>query len=154
MAFANNEKQESDVPLYLDDVTLSVPSTRVLKTANDLDTQMKSQLSFLIKNPNCWWLDSIESCFNKRQVDDGLLLYKKMICPQLTLYYWVGYFGGNPRGYVLIPTSSTTNDDWKILIENCDSDFIWRGEGAAPKAFMKQVKMAAYGDKHREDDDD
>jgi len=41
-----------------------------------------------------------------------------------------------------------------MLIENCDTDFIWRGEGPVPKAFMKQVKMAAYGDKYQEEDDD
>lgn len=144
------EKQDESHVVSFDDETLTVSSTRVLKNAADLNESLTSQLLFLIESPH-WWLDSIEDCFNKRKVDDGILLYKEMhSSSSLTLNYWLGYFGGNPRGYVLIPSSS---DGYKVLIENCDSDFIWRGnDGPVPKRFIKQVKMAAYGDKYREEE--
>jgi hypothetical protein len=136
--------------IIFEDMTLSAPLQKVLREASDLDDSMASQLQFLIESPY-WWLDSIEDCFNKHHVDDGVLVYKEMQSQQICLYYWLGYFGGNPRGYVLMHTN---DDGWKVLIENCDTDFIWRGEGPLPKAFMKQVKMAAYGDKYREEEDD
>lgn len=147
------------LPSQFDNAKLMVTSSRVMTCASQLDDQQTSQLQFLIDSPEYWWLDSIKACFDQRKVDDGMLVHKVMASPNdeeplLILHYWAGYFGGNPRGYLLIPT--TNDSSWEVLIENCDTDFIWRGKGISkvPKAFMKRVKMAAYGGKYRKEDGD
>lgn len=153
MPIKESQNDES-CSLAFDELTLTAAAQHVLRNASQLDEVMLSQLDFLIQNANYWWLDSMEDCFDKKKVDDGILVYKKMqsTTTSLVLHYWLGYFGGNPIGYVLIQSNDDTN--WKVLIENCDTDFIWRGEGdAVPRAFLKQVKMAAYGDKYSEEDD-
>lgn len=115
-------------------------------------------------------------CFNKRKVDDGLVFYKEMksgagepsesdsdgdSSKHTTFHYWLGYFGGNPIGYLLSRGTGMDDQggecsgkDWSIIVENCDGDFIWRGPGSVtPKAFIKAVKKAAYGDKYFEEDE-
>ena len=65
---------------------------------------------------------------------------------QISYSYWLGYFGGNPTGYLF-------DGKGRCVIHNCDTDFIWVGPGERPNEFIQAVKKAAYGDKYRGDDE-
>lgn len=93
----------------------------------------------------------MEDCFNRRNVDDGIVFYKEMkACGEHEVRepysYWLGYFGGNPTGYLL-------DSEGRCVIHNCDTDFIWVGPGERPNEFIQAAKKAAYGDKYRGDDE-
>ena len=144
-----------------DNVVLEVKSEKIVRNIGDFNTEtMRSQLSYIISGP-CYFgqVKTIDDCFNPRIVDDGILFYKELGSaryPNVVLYYWLAYFGGNPTGYLLVPSESCLSnrefDHWQVLIENCDTDFIWRGNGKVPKAFIKSIKMAVYGSKYDEED--
>ena len=82
-------------------------------------------------------IKTAEDCFNRRNVDDGVVFYKKIEASgdddnvgdenEGTLYYW---------------------------LHNCDADFIWLGPGERPIEFIKALKKAAYGDKYMDEEVD
>ena len=93
----------------------------------------------------------MEDCFNRRNVDDGIVFYKEMAPrgeheSQTSYFYWLGYFGGNPTGYLLDGKN-------EFVIHNCDTDFIWVGPGECPNEFIRSVKKAAFGDKYQEEEE-
>ncbi|KAL3904046.1 MAG: hypothetical protein SGILL_010218 [Bacillariaceae sp.] len=157
---------------------LIVTKDKTIRRASDLSPDESLQLSWLVApfnvhkkvafgNPKD--ILSIEDCFNRRNVDDGIVFYKEMVPAvvedvdaEVRFHYWLGYFGGNPIGYLLTKSDCLQGQDseecldndekWAIVIENCDGDFIWRGKGEnTPKSFIKAVKKAAYGSKYSED---
>mmetsp|Transcript_14421 Transcript_14421/g.31260 ORF Transcript_14421/g.31260 Transcript_14421/m.31260 type:complete len:175 (+) Transcript_14421:90-614(+) len=145
---------------------LAVVESKTCRSASDLAALagvggISSQLSFIISSPSCCFgnprdIKSLEDCFDRRNVDDGLVFYKMLRSSAqpdtgVSFYYWLGYFGGNPTGYLL---KGRGDGQWEVIIENCDTDFIWRGPGDKPKHFIKAVKKAVYGDKYYEDDDE
>ena len=135
---------------------LTVTSSKTFRKVNQLSEKERSQLHLIISspkyafgNPNDMML--VEDCFNRRNVDDGIVFYKEMAAcgeheSQISYSYWLGYFGGNPTGYLF-------DGKGRCVIHNCDTDFIWVGPGERPNEFIQAVKKAAYGDKYREDDE-
>merc|ERR1711971_246780 len=94
--------------------------------------------------------------------DDGIVSFKMLESTNPTpqqqrfYYYWVAYFGGNPTGYLLVPNQTAadaqdlTSRPWEVLVENCDTDFIWRGgdgnvHDGRQRLFIKNVKKAVMG---------
>ena len=164
---------------------LVVTKNKVIRKISDLARVELSQLSFLISCAsnkllafgNRHYIKTVEDCFKKRNVDDGVVVYKEMRRVDgnqgeendeddgNVLHYWVGYFGGNPTGYLLCKRNELDchdNDDallsasaWTVVMQNCDGDFIWQGNRQlpAPKTFIKAVKRAVYGDKYNEEED-
>ena len=146
---------------------LAVVINKTCRRASDLapEDKLLAQLSFIVTSPSCYFGDpkdvkTVEDCFNKRNVDDGIVFYKQMRSTQpdttTSFHYWLGYFGGNPTAYLLKEgrSGSGGGGQWDVILENCDTDFIWRGPGNAPKHFIKAVKKAAYGDKYCEEDEE
>ena len=105
-------------------------------------------------------IQCLNDCFDERKVDNGLVLYKEVVDrndagssspPNKRIYhYWQAYFGGNPTGYLLKMSSSSSPSKsmWEVLVENCDGDFIWHGCQPTPKGFIRQLKMVVYGEKY------
>ena len=161
---------------------LIVTKKKTIRRASDLSPEESSQLAWLVDPSNTSKkvafgnakdLRSVEDCFSRRNVDDGIIFYKEMKpalgdvdavgAADVRFHYWLGYFGGNPIGYLLINSkyfrgqdieaSVDTEDDLTIMVENCDGDFIWRGSDNNPKSFIKGVKKAALGSKYSEEED-
>ena len=138
---------------------LIVTSSKTFRRVDQLSEKERSQLSLIINSPkhafgNPKDVRTVEDCFNRRNVDDGIVFYKEMTpceehesrMPYRYMYsYWLGYFGGNPTGYLL-------DGDGRFVIHNCDTDFIWVCPGERPNEFIQAVKKAVYGDKYCEDD--
>jgi hypothetical protein len=136
---------------------LIVTSHKTFRRADQLSEKEREQLSVLLSSPKFAFgnpkdVTKVEDCFNLRNVDEGIVFYKEMRPSgvgesesKILFHYWLGYFGGNPTGYLL-------DDGGRCLIHNCDTDFIWVGPCERPNGFIRAVKKAAYGDKYEEDD--
>jgi len=151
---------------------ITVQSEQWLKKESQLDDSMTSQLSFILDSKDCYFggIKTLADCFHRRHIDDGAVFYLNLACSSAehNLHYWQGCFGGNPTGYLLtkdistatVGTSSRSRENggnWIIIVENCDGDFIWKGsavETAPPAGFIKQIKMAVYGDKYDTDEEE
>ena len=143
---------------------LTVIESKTFRSLRDLTTlsveRASSQLSFIIESPLCCFgsprqIKSLEDCFDRRNVDDGIVFYKKLTSSTqpdagVLFHYWLGYFGGNPTGYLL---KGSDEGQWEVIIENRDTEFVWLPPGVKPKHFVKAVKKAVYGDKYREEED-
>jgi len=155
------------------EVELEVKESKTFRRLSDLDDEMLSQLSFVITSPDNYSfgnrkdIKTVDDCFNRRNVDDGILFYKRIqsssyqkhdACTEpFVLHYWLGYCGGNPTGFLLVKKKFVADDcceQFQVIVENCDTDFIWRGQGDVPKLFIQEVKKAVYGDKYCEEEDD
>lgn len=134
-------------------LNLVVASEKQIRSENDLDSSAKTSLLYILTSADCYWgnAKTIEDCSKEKFVDSGIILHKELkpAEPATTLlrfHYWQAYFGGNPTGYLLTTDQvETETSSWKILVENCDGDFIWRGPGERPLRFLNQVKKAALG---------
>eukprot|EP00547_Thalassionema_nitzschioides_P015199 CAMPEP_0194250192 /NCGR_PEP_ID=MMETSP0158-20130606/22380_1 /TAXON_ID=33649 /ORGANISM="Thalassionema nitzschioides, Strain L26-B" /LENGTH=105 /DNA_ID=CAMNT_0038986907 /DNA_START=174 /DNA_END=491 /DNA_ORIENTATION=- len=103
-------------------------------------------------------------------VDNGIIWVKEIhanttissLPGNPVFYYWIAYFGDNPTGYLISKheLAQGEDDEWKVLIENCDSDFIYHGityeddSELKPKikTFTKKVKQAVLGDYYEEEE--
>mmetsp|Transcript_1161 Transcript_1161/g.1476 ORF Transcript_1161/g.1476 Transcript_1161/m.1476 type:complete len:171 (+) Transcript_1161:133-645(+) len=168
----------STIPLLKDllddiqDYTLSEKcEKRIRKGSEHLnDAMITSQLNFIIES-NLWYgVRKACDCFDKKVVDNGIIWVKEINAKSansgeknFTFYYWIAYFGDNPTGYLIkeCKPKSGENREWKILIENCDSDFIYHDVfdkddselEASIKIFIKKVKQAVSGDYYEEDEE-
>jgi len=109
-----------------------------------LEPSKLKELEYLVEH--CRWGDCEEvvQCFDRKHMDDGIVTNMpaaSLKCPDLQLSYWEASRGGNATGILLEVSDSPT-----ALVENCDTDMIWKGAGCdpTPKAFVNQFKKARY----------
>mmetsp|Transcript_24576 Transcript_24576/g.26450 ORF Transcript_24576/g.26450 Transcript_24576/m.26450 type:complete len:175 (+) Transcript_24576:50-574(+) len=158
----------------IDDCIISEKSEMKIRNGSDqMDENLTSQLNFIIKSELWFDVKQISDCFDKKIVDNGIIWVKEIHAntanssatrKTVVFHYWIAYFGGNPTGYLIGKRELTTGEsnEWKVLIENCDSDFIYRGgiydeddNKLKPKlkTFIKKIKQTILGDYYESDEE-